>query len=92
MAAQRPRTQLATCCGACGIYVGVITIWGATAPSCGFSVLAQLDENQFLTDPDKYPFLPSSIFGKSTFEGYESAMESLDPKAILERVNQLMLP
>jgi ADP-heptose:LPS heptosyltransferase len=72
--------------------VPVITIWGATAPSCGFSVLAQPDENQFLPDPDKYPFLPSSIFGKSTFEGYESAMESIDPKAILERVNQLMLP
>ena len=72
--------------------VPVITIWGATAPSCGFSVLAQPDENQFLPDPEKYPFLPSSIFGKTTFKGYESAMESIDPQAILERVDQLMLP
>jgi ADP-heptose:LPS heptosyltransferase len=72
--------------------VPVITIWGATAPSCGFSVLAQPDENQFLPDQEKYPFLPSSIFGKTTFKGYESAMESIDPQAILERVNQLMLP
>jgi len=72
--------------------VPVITIWGATAPSCGFSVLAQPDENQFLPDPEKYPFLPSSIFGKRTFKGYESAMASIDPQAILERVNQLMLP
>jgi ADP-heptose:LPS heptosyltransferase len=72
--------------------VPVITIWGATAPSCGFSVFAQPDENQFQPDPEKYPFLPSSIFGKSTFKGYESAMESIDPNAILERVNQLMLP
>ncbi len=72
--------------------VPVITIWGATAPSCGFSVLAQPDENQFLPDPKQYPFLPSSIFGKSTFKGYETAMESIDPQAILERVNQLMLP
>ena len=72
--------------------VPVITIWGATAPSCGFSVLAQPEENHFLPDPEKYPFLPSSIFGKSTFKGYELAMESIDPQAILERVNQLMLP
>jgi len=72
--------------------VPVITIWGATAPSCGFSVLAQPDENQFLPDPEKYPFLPSSIFGKRTFKGYESAMASIDPQVILERVNQLMLP
>jgi ADP-heptose:LPS heptosyltransferase len=72
--------------------VPVITIWGATAPSCGFSVLAQPDENQFLPDPKKYPFLPSSIFGKRTFKGYESAMASIDPQVILERVNQLMLP
>jgi len=72
--------------------VPVITIWGATAPSCGFSVLAQPNENQFQPDPEKYPFLPSSIFGKSTFKGYETAMESIDPKAILKRVDQLMLP
>jgi ADP-heptose:LPS heptosyltransferase len=72
--------------------VPVITIWGATAPSCGFSVLAQPDENQFLPDPEKYPFLPSSIFGKRTFKGYEPAMASIDPQVILERVNQLMLP
>ena len=72
--------------------VPVITIWGATAPSCGFSVLAQPNENQFQPDPEKYPFLPSSIFGKSTFKGYEAAMDSIDPKAILKRVNQLMLP
>jgi len=72
--------------------VPVITIWGATAPSCGFSVLAQPNENQFQPDPEKYPFLPSSIFGKSTFKGYETAMESIDPKTILSRVDQLMLP
>jgi ADP-heptose:LPS heptosyltransferase len=72
--------------------VPVITIWGATAPSCGFSVLSQPNENQFQPDPEKYPFLPSSIFGKSTFKGYETAMESIDPKAILKRVHQLMLP
>ena len=72
--------------------VPVITIWGATAPSCGFSVLAQPNENQFQPDSEKYPFLPSSIFGKSTFKGYETAMESIEPKAILKRVNQLMLP
>ena len=72
--------------------VPVITIWGATAPSCGFSVFAQPDENQFQPDPEKYPFLPSSIFGKSTFKGYEAAMCSIEPKAILKRVNQLMLP
>ncbi|MEL0272678.1 MAG: glycosyltransferase family 9 protein [Flavobacteriaceae bacterium] len=72
--------------------VPVITIWGATAPSCGFSVLAQPNENQFQPDPEKYPFLPSSIFGKSTFRGYETAMESIDPKAISKRVDQLMLP
>src|SRR6056300_736665 len=72
--------------------IPVITIWGATAPSCGFSVLAQTNENQFQPDPEKYPFLPSSIFGKSTFKGYETAMESIDPKAILKRVDQLMLP
>ena len=72
--------------------VPVITIWGATAPSCGFSVLAQPNQNQFQPDPEKYPFLPSSIFGKSTFKGYETAMDSIDPKEILKRVNQLMLP
>jgi ADP-heptose:LPS heptosyltransferase len=70
----------------------VITLWGATTPDCGFSVFGQPEENQMLPDPVKYPYLPASIFGKSTFPGYESAMKSIDQQAIIERVNQLMLP
>ena len=72
--------------------VPVLTLWGATAPECGFVPFGGGLENQLCPDPDRYPHLPASIFGKTTFRGYEKAMETISVQTILERVDQLILP
>ena len=72
--------------------VPVLTLWGATAPECGFVPFGGGSENQLCPDPDCYPHLPASIFGKTTFRGYENAMETISVQTILERVDQLILP
>lgn len=72
--------------------VPVLTLWGATSPECGFVPFGQDVENQLTPDSERYPHLPASIFGKSTFRGYEMAMETISVETILQRVDQLILP
>lgn len=70
--------------------IPVITLWGGTHPYAGFAPFNQPEENQLLPDLKKYPFLPTSIFGKTELEGYEDVMRSIQPERVLNRLKEIL--
>ena len=70
--------------------IPVITVWGATHPFAGFAPFQQPKENQLLPDLEKYPLLPTSIYGNKHVEGYEDVMQSISPTEILNRIEEVL--
>ena len=68
--------------------VKVITLWGATHPFAGFKPFDQPLENCITSDRDKYPLLPTSIYGNKKVEGYEDAMRSILPETVVTKVKR----
>ncbi len=68
----------------------VITIWGVTHPFAGFYPFGQPQENALLADREKYPLLPTSIYGNKFPEGYESVMKTITPKAVFEKIVEVI--
>ncbi len=67
--------------------VKVITLWGATHPFSGFSPFNQPFENALVSDREKYPLLPTSVYGNKKVEGYEDAMRTITIEKVLEKIN-----
>lgn len=63
--------------------VKVITLWGATHPFAGFMPFNQPMENAFVSDREKYPELPTSVYGNKLVAGYEEAMRTISPERII---------
>lgn len=70
--------------------VKVITIWGVTHPFAGFMPFAQDPENALLADREKFPKIPTSVYGKNYPNGYEKAIETITPEEILSKVRVLL--
>ncbi|RED24949.1 ADP-heptose:LPS heptosyltransferase [Flavobacterium cutihirudinis] len=66
--------------------VKVITLWGATHPYAGFLPFNQSLENALTSDRNKYPKLPTSVYGNKIVEGYEDAMRTISPKKIFNTI------
>lgn len=70
--------------------IPVITLWGATHPFAGFAPFGQPEENQMLPDLEKYPLLPTSVFGNKEVVGYEDVMRSINPNTVATRVEEIL--
>lgn len=70
--------------------VSVVTLWGQTHPYAGFVPFNQPLENSLIPDLDKYPFLPTSVYGNKIIEGYGDAMRSIQPQQIVNKINELL--
>lgn len=66
--------------------VRVITLYGATHPFAGFSPFNQPIENALVSDRNRYPLLPTSVYGNKIVLGYEDAMRTISPESIVERI------
>ncbi len=66
--------------------IKVITLWGATHPFAGFSPFNQSLENALVSDRKLFPKLPTSVYGNKKVEGYESAMRTILPKTVVEKI------
>jgi len=66
--------------------VKTITLWGATHPFAGFTPFKHTLNDCLLPDLEKYPKLPSSIYGNKTIAGYENCMRSISPKTVVKTV------
>ena len=66
--------------------VKVITLWGATHPYAGFAPFNQSLDNALVSDRDRFPKLPTSVYGNKTVAGYESAMRTILPNQVVEKI------
>jgi ADP-heptose:LPS heptosyltransferase len=68
----------------------VITLWGATHPYAGFAPFSQPASNALTADREKYPLLPTSIYGNKKVEGYDDVMQTIAPEAVVAKVRQVV--
>jgi len=68
--------------------IPVITLWGVTHPYAGFSPFNQPEKNQLLADRSQYPLIPTSIYGNKFPEGYENAITTIAPEAIVLKIKE----
>lgn len=70
--------------------VPTVTLWGVTHPFAGFYPFGQPMANALLADREKFPLIPTSVYGNKFPEGYEKAMETIAPTAVFEKVEGLV--
>lgn len=66
--------------------IPVVTLWGVTHPFAGFYPFAQPMENALLADREKYPLIPTSVYGNKMPKGYESVMETIPPQQVVDKL------
>ncbi len=70
--------------------IPVVSIWGVTHPYAGFAPFNQPEANSLLADRVQFPKIPTSIYGNKYPEGYEHAAGSISPKAIVDKVKEVL--
>ena len=70
--------------------VKVVTLWGVTHPFAGFAPFHQLEANNLLSDLEKYPKIPTSIYGNNYPEGYELAMQTISVESIIKTIQDTL--
>ena len=70
--------------------IKTITLWGATHPFTGFKPFNQPDEFCLTSDREKYPLLPTSIYGNKKIKGYEDVMRTILPEKIVFSIQSLL--
>ena len=68
--------------------VKVLSLWGVTHPYLGFAPINQ--KNYLLADKDKFPKIPTSVYGNKYPKGYEDAINSISAKSIIEKVYSIL--
>ena len=69
--------------------VPVITLWGHTHPYAGFTTFNYDSKNQFTVDREKFPMIPTSIYGNKNTNGYDDAMRTIKVDVIVKRVDEI---
>lgn len=70
--------------------IKVLTLWGVTHPYAGFFPFHQNESNALLADRNKYPQIPTSIYGNKFPEGYETCMATISPKSVIEKIENII--
>lgn len=70
--------------------VPVTSIWGATHPFAGFAPFKQKASQQLHPDLQKYPQLPTSIYGNKTVEGFDQIWDSIHPEEVAKTILENM--
>tara|TARA_B100001057_G_scaffold501045_1_gene619991 strand:- start:8034 stop:9074 length:1041 start_codon:yes stop_codon:yes gene_type:complete len=70
--------------------IPVITVWGQTHPYAGFTPFGQPEKYSVCVDREKFPGIPTSIYGNFIPKGYEDAFRTIDPLTIIEKAIQII--
>lgn len=70
--------------------VKVITLWGATHPYAGFAPFNQPEDYALVSDREKYPLLPTSVYGNKKVAGYEDAMRTISPITVVNKISEVL--
>ena len=68
--------------------IPAVTLWGNTHPYAGFAPFEQ-EDNCILSDREKYPLIPTSVYGNKVLEGYDVVMRSIAPEAVVKKISEL---
>ncbi len=66
--------------------VPTVTLWGVTHPYTGFAPFQQKEANSIFSDMEKYPLIPTSVYGNKFPEGYENVMQTIKPEDVVKKV------
>lgn len=70
--------------------IKTVTLWGATHPFAGFAPFNQPTANALVSDREKFPKLPTSIYGNKVVEGYQDAMRTILPETVIAKINEVL--
>jgi ADP-heptose:LPS heptosyltransferase len=70
--------------------IKVITIWGVTHPFAGFAPFNQSEDYALLSDRNKFPLIPTSVYGNKYPDGYEEVTRSISPETIIQKVKSVI--
>lgn len=70
--------------------IRVVTLWGATHPFAGFAPFNQPIDNGLFASREKFPKLPTSIYGNKKVKGYEDVMRTIHPEDVIEKINNML--
>lgn len=70
--------------------VPTVTLWGVTHPYAGFYPFGQDPSNALLADREKYPLIPTSVYGNKWPTGYENVMTTISPTTVVVKIRELL--
>ncbi len=70
--------------------IKVITIWGVTHPFAGFTPFNQPEDYALVADRDKFPLVPTSVYGNKYPENYKEASSSITPEVVVEKIKSII--
>ncbi len=70
--------------------IPVVTLWGVTHPFAGFVPFGQPSSNQLVADREKYPLIPTSVYGNKYPEGYNEAIKTIPPETVVSKIQELL--
>ncbi len=70
--------------------IPVITLWGVTHPYAGFTPFGQNYVNQVLSDREKFPLIPTSVYGNKFPAGYNKVMETISPQKVYDKIKDIL--
>ncbi|RTE54986.1 glycosyltransferase family 9 protein [Arenibacter aquaticus] len=70
--------------------VPTLSLWGVTHPYAGFYPFGQEVNNALLSNRDKYPMIPTSVYGNKCPDGYKNVMRSIAPEAVVAKIEEIL--
>lgn len=70
--------------------IPTVTLWGVTHPYAGFYPFGQDIENALLSDREKFPLIPTSVYGNKMPDGYSEVMRTILPEDILGKIRTIL--
>jgi len=70
--------------------VPAVTLWGVTHPYAGFYPFGQDEKNALLANREKFPLIPTSVYGNKMPDGYSEAMRTIHPEEILRKIQTIL--
>ncbi|MBU2948240.1 glycosyltransferase family 9 protein [Zobellia uliginosa] len=70
--------------------IPVVSIWGVTHPHAGFYPFGQDINNALCADRDKFPLIPTSVYGNKMPKGYELAMNTILPEQVIAKIESVL--
>lgn len=70
--------------------IPTVTLWGVTHPFAGFAPFGQDENTILLADREKFPLIPTSIYGNKVPVGYEEVMETILPHNVVAKIQEVL--